>query len=116
MTNTSNSPRPTTRLAWKLGDDVSTDVAFGVAPLPGGGAVRTYTDVTAWRQAEAELRGAMAEKQLIVVRQKDVESAEATINRSQAQKQQAAMRRAEILALDIADAVREELRARGATI
>lgn len=28
MTNTSNSPRPTTRLAWKLGDDVSTDVIY----------------------------------------------------------------------------------------
>lgn len=28
MTNTSTSPRPTTRLAWKLGDDVSTDVIY----------------------------------------------------------------------------------------
>jgi 3-isopropylmalate/(R)-2-methylmalate dehydratase small subunit len=28
VTNTSSSPRPTTRLAWKLGDDVSTDVIY----------------------------------------------------------------------------------------
>ena len=28
MTNTSSSPRPTTRLAWKLGDDVSTDILY----------------------------------------------------------------------------------------
>jgi 3-isopropylmalate/(R)-2-methylmalate dehydratase small subunit len=28
VTNTSNSPRPTTRLAWKLGDDVSTDIIY----------------------------------------------------------------------------------------
>jgi PAS domain S-box-containing protein len=33
-----------------------TVLEFRTVRLPEGGAVRTYTDVTAWRQAEAELR------------------------------------------------------------
>jgi PAS domain S-box-containing protein len=33
-----------------------TVLEFRTVRLPDGGAVRTYTDVTAWRQAEAELR------------------------------------------------------------
>lgn len=57
MSNTSSSPRPTTRLAWKLADDVSTDVIYPgrymATVLPTETPQFAFADITELNQALA---------------------------------------------------------------